>query len=208
VTSSRDSTICRHHSEVPTSHNQPSFVFGLPAAYIRNTSFQHSAVHLQNPARCAPAAPTERSRLVVSEIEPSPSFHPTGKPTSYSVVRFYRSPSFGFRLKFFAWRSAGGGFCATYARQAPGPAHRISLGGAVMFASLHSANIPAFSASLTGTPSFRPLHGLLPQSAFRTAHNLNQNIHSYLIPVSVQIVPGWPLSDRSAQIVGRRSKRR
>ena len=64
-------------------------------------------------ARCASAAPTERSRLVVSEIEPSTSFHPTGKPISYSVVRFYRSPSFGFRLKFFAWRSAGGDFCAT-----------------------------------------------------------------------------------------------
>jgi len=44
-----------------------------------------------------------------------------------------------------------------------------------------------------------------PQSAFRTVHKLNQNLHSFLILVSFQIVPGWPRSDRSAQIVGRRS---
>jgi hypothetical protein len=37
-------------SVLSTSHNQPSFVSGLPAAFIR-TSFRHSAYHLQNPAR-------------------------------------------------------------------------------------------------------------------------------------------------------------
>lgn len=95
-------------------------------------------------ARCAPAAPTERSRLVVSEIEPSSSFHPTGKPISTATqISDFRPlisiPSgllhSAFSLKFFAWRSSGGDSCATYARQASGSAHRISLGGAVLFSS-------------------------------------------------------------------------
>ena len=57
--------------------------------------------------------PCGRSRLVVSEIEPSTSFHPTGKPTSYSVVRFHRSPSFGFQSQILRLALSGCRFCST-----------------------------------------------------------------------------------------------
>ena len=52
------------------------------------------------------------------------------------------------------------------------------------------------------------LHGLPLSRPFETAHKLNSILQSYLLADSAQIVPGWPPSDRSAQIVGRRNKRR
>ena len=131
---------------IPATYTRPTSRLLLPACLLLSFGIPHSSIRLS----VFKIQLVELSRLlrsdrasVVSEIESSPSFHPTGNPTSYSVVRFHRSPSFGFSLKFFVLALSGCRFCATYARQPSGTAHRISLGGAAMFSSLHSSNIPA-----------------------------------------------------------------
>ena len=83
--------------------------FGIPHSSIRLSVFKIRLVGLPRLLR------SDRA-LVVSEIESSSSFHPTGKPTSYSVVRFHRSPSFGFQSQILR---LGAQRVATFAPHAP-----------------------------------------------------------------------------------------
>ena len=140
---------------IPATDTRPTSRLLLPACLLPAFGIPHSGIQLSGfkIQLVVLRGSTERSRLVVSEIEPSPSFIRPGNRPPIQSSGFTGLLHSAFSLKFFALALSGWRFCATCARHPSGG--RISRFSSAAMLNRNSAALSKKAETCSGGHTHR-----------------------------------------------------